>query len=223
MFTIEKNENNILYIHLQGECYPEQAEAFKVEMSHLKSTFAPYRGLIVEIELTGESFEKTVKQLHAFAKDSGIPHAFVGEEVENTFFSKLLRTNNKFLTVEDAEDFLIKKDNLIQPDESDEEEKKELRFPLITLAVYLGDSFRMEKKLLTRRCQIGRSKQSEIYLGDKQVGRSHAMITQDGEGFHLVDNGSANSILSEKNEKISKILIEPGLKVFIRPFTLIFS
>ena len=71
------------------------------------------------------------------------------------------------------------------------------------------------------RTSIGRSPESEIFLDDVTVSRSHAVIERGGQGFLLTDLGSLNGTYINNQSLNSKELV-CGDEIQIGKFHLIF-
>jgi len=71
------------------------------------------------------------------------------------------------------------------------------------------------------RSSIGRSPESEIFLDDVTVSRSHAVIERGGQGFLLTDLGSLNGTYINNQSLNSKELV-CGDEIQIGKFHLIF-
>ena len=71
------------------------------------------------------------------------------------------------------------------------------------------------------RSSIGRSPESEIFLDDVTVSRSHAVIERSGQGFLLTDLGSLNGTYINNQSLNSKELV-CGDEIQIGKFHLIF-
>lgn len=71
------------------------------------------------------------------------------------------------------------------------------------------------------RVSIGRSPESEIFLDDVTVSRSHAVIERSGSGFALTDQGSLNGTYIN-NQSLKSAPLNCGDEIQIGKFHLIF-
>ena len=71
------------------------------------------------------------------------------------------------------------------------------------------------------RTSIGRSPESEIFLDDVTVSRSHAVIARSGSGFALTDLGSLNGTYIN-NQSLKSSPLNCGDEIQIGKFHLIF-
>ena len=71
------------------------------------------------------------------------------------------------------------------------------------------------------RVSVGRSPESEIFLDDVTVSRSHALIERTGAGFSLTDLGSLNGTYIN-NQSLKSTPLKCGDEIQIGKFHLIF-
>jgi signal transduction histidine kinase len=81
-----------------------------------------------------------------------------------------------------------------------------------------GKQFELSEKAVG----IGRDASSKIRLHDTEVSRRHAEFRQSGDGFLLVDTGSANGTFVN-NQKVKEVLLQPGDQIHIGQTTLVYS
>lgn len=70
-------------------------------------------------------------------------------------------------------------------------------------------------------CSIGRSPESAIFLDDVTVSRSHALISKNGAGFVLLDQGSLNGTYVN-NSSVKSAQLNTGDEIQVGKFHLIF-
>jgi hypothetical protein len=73
----------------------------------------------------------------------------------------------------------------------------------------------------TDETTVGRHQESDIFLDDITVSRSHAEIRREGDGFTLLDVGSLNGTYVNR-ERVEKADLRAGDEVQIGKFKLVF-
>ncbi len=64
---------------------------------------------------------------------------------------------------------------------------------------------------LSDRTRIGREDDNDLCIADNSLSRHHAVLSRDGEGFRLTDQGSRNGILVN-NERTESLLLQDGMR-----------
>jgi signal transduction histidine kinase/pSer/pThr/pTyr-binding forkhead associated (FHA) protein len=89
---------------------------------------------------------------------------------------------------------------------------------IVTQGVDEGKQFEVSGE----RTGIGRDSSNRIKLHDTEVSRRHAEIVRTGEGYRLVDRGSANGTYVN-NQSIRDVLLQAGDQIQIGQTTLVYS
>jgi hypothetical protein len=76
-------------------------------------------------------------------------------------------------------------------------------------------------KLAAERTVVGRSPECDIFLDDVTVSRKHALLTRDGDGFRIEDQGSLNGTFLNRR-RIDSARLENGDELQIGKYRLTF-
>jgi hypothetical protein len=87
--------------------------------------------------------------------------------------------------------------------------------------IHRGPSKGSRFLISSKGSSIGRSSESEIFLDDVTVSRSHAQVSKIEGGFHLVDQGSLNGTYVN-NVSVTDVALTNGDEIQIGKFHMLF-
>jgi hypothetical protein len=87
--------------------------------------------------------------------------------------------------------------------------------------IHRGPSKGSRFLISSKSSSIGRSSESEVFLDDVTVSRSHALVSKIDSGFHLVDQGSLNGTYVN-NVSVTDVALTNGDEIQIGKFHMLF-